>query len=115
MIVLTATAYGVLVGCGIFLLVERDPIRVVAGTILLSNAAILFILASGFGRREEPIAPLAAHERLADPLVQAIGLTAAVIGFGITAFLLQLVLGATRALERASAGEQEPEAAEERR
>jgi multicomponent Na+:H+ antiporter subunit C len=46
-------------------------------------------MASGLARGEAPIHP-APEERVADPLVQAMTLTAIVIGFGVTALLLGL-------------------------
>jgi multicomponent Na+:H+ antiporter subunit C len=81
----------VLFGSGAFLVVKRDLIRVVAGVILLSNSANLFIVAAGLSRGVEPIYPLPAGERVSDPLVQALVLTAIVITFGTATIMLGLV------------------------
>lgn len=81
----------VLFGSGAFLLLKRDLIRVVGGVILLSNAVNLFIVASGLSRGREPIYPLPAGQTVSDPLVQALVLTAIVIGFGTVAVLLGLI------------------------
>lgn len=92
-----ALAIGVLFGSGVFLLLKPDLFRVVAGLVLVSNAANLTLMASGVTRGEAPILPAPAGERLADPLVQAMTLTALVIGFAVTAVLLALSFGVYRA------------------
>jgi multicomponent Na+:H+ antiporter subunit C len=96
MILLTALAIGVVFGAGAFLVLKRDLVRIAVGTVLVSNAAILLVLSAGFGEREEPIAPLAEPGRVSDPLVQALALTAIVIGFAITALLLEIALAVER-------------------
>jgi multicomponent Na+:H+ antiporter subunit C len=88
---LLALVVAVLFGSGAFLLLKRDLIRVVAGIILTSNAATLFIMATGLGWRRAPIYPLPPGEPVSDPLVQAMTLTAIVITFGVAAVLLCLV------------------------
>lgn len=92
MLILEVAAVGALFGGGVYLLLARDILRMVAGTLLLSNSVILFILSAGFRAPAEPIAPLPAPERVSDPLVQALALTAIVIGFGVTALLLKIGL-----------------------
>jgi len=57
--------------------------------VLISNAANLTLMASGLSRGSAPLHPLD-EDRVADPLVQAMTLTAIVIGFGVTALLLAL-------------------------
>ena len=57
----------------------------------MSNAANLFIMASGLSRGDEPIYPLITGDSVSDPLVQAMTLTAIVIGFGVTALMISLV------------------------
>ncbi len=85
-------AIGVLVSAAAFLMLERDLIRVVIGTVLLSNAANLFIVASGMARGKAPILPLPEHGAISDPLAQAMVVTAVVINFAVTALLIFLVL-----------------------
>lgn len=86
-----AAVIAVLFGSGAFLLVKRDLVRVVGGVILISNAANLYIVAAGLSRGVEPIYPLPGGERISDPLVQALVLTAIVITFGTAAVLLGLI------------------------
>ena len=88
--ILLAGAVGALFGTGAFLILKPDLFRVVVGMVLISNAAILALMSSGVTRGNAPIVPLEAGERVADPLVQAMTLTAVVIGLALTALLLGL-------------------------
>lgn len=90
MSLLFAMAIGVLFGSGAYLVLKSDLFRTVAGIVLISNAANLALMASGLQRGDAPIRPLG--ERTADPLVQAMTLTALVIGFSVTALLLAVAL-----------------------
>jgi multicomponent Na+:H+ antiporter subunit C len=76
---------------GTFLLLQRDLTRVVVGIILVSNSAVLFIISAGLTRGAPPIHPLEGAGSVSDPLVQAMALTALVIGFGVAALLLAMV------------------------
>ena len=89
MIVLLSAVIAILFGAGAFLVLKPDLFRVVIGMVLISNAANLTLMASGLTRGPAPLHPLD-EERVADPLVQAMTLTAIVIGFGVTALLLAL-------------------------
>lgn len=89
---LTAAAIGVLFGTGVFLLLKSDLLRVVAGLVLISNAANLTLMGSGLTRGQTPIKPFTGDEPVSDPLTQALTLTALVIGFAVTALLLSLVV-----------------------
>ncbi len=95
MILYAALVISVVFASGTFLLLQRDLTRVVVGIILVSNSAILFIIAAGLARGEPPIYPLPEGGeqgiRVSDPLVQAMALTALVIGFGVAALLLAMV------------------------
>jgi multicomponent Na+:H+ antiporter subunit C len=82
-------AIGVLFGSGAFLLLKPDLFRIVVGLVLIANAANLALMASGLGRGRAPIHPLEG-ERVSDPLVQAMTITALVIGLAVTALLLSL-------------------------
>lgn len=86
-----ALVVGALFGTGAYLVLKPDLFRLVAGLVLISNAANLTLVASGLTRGEAPIAPLPEDGPVADPLVQAMTLTALVIGFAVTALLLALV------------------------
>jgi multicomponent Na+:H+ antiporter subunit C len=91
MTLLLALAASVLFGIGATMLLSRDLVRVVLGVAVISQAAVLTLVASGLTRGSAPIYPL--EERpLSDPLSQAMALTAIVIGLAITALLLALVL-----------------------
>jgi multicomponent Na+:H+ antiporter subunit C len=88
--VYAALVVAVVFASGTFLLLQRDLTRVVVGIILVSNSAVLFIISAGLTRGVAPILPLEG-EGAADPLVQAMALTALVIGFGVAALLLAMV------------------------
>lgn len=80
---------GVLVGCGVTLILERSLSRILIGFVLLGNGLnVLFLVVSGPAGRA-PILGLG-DGRMADPLPQAMALTAIVITLGTTAFGLAL-------------------------
>ncbi len=119
MILLTAVAVAVLFGSGAYLMLQRDLIRLVVGMVLISNAANLFIMGAGLTKGVPPIYPLAADEAVSDPLVQAMTLTAIVIGFGVAALLVSLVYRVYTShlsldLDDLSAAEEREEAAKDR-
>jgi multicomponent Na+:H+ antiporter subunit C len=86
----SALVVAVVFASGTFLLLQRDLTRVVVGIILASNSAVLFIISAGLTRGVAPILPLE-DEGASDPLVQAMALTALIIGFGVAALLLAMV------------------------
>jgi multicomponent Na+:H+ antiporter subunit C len=88
MTLILALAVAILFGAGSYLLLKHDLIRLVIGMVLIGNAANLFIMASALQRGEAPMYPLT--DSTADPLVQAMTLTAIVISFGVTALVLSL-------------------------
>ncbi len=88
---LLALTVAVLFGAGTFLMLKHDLIRVVAGVIMISNAVNLFIMSVGLARGRAPVYPLRENGVVSDPLVQAMTLTAIVIGFGLSALLLAIV------------------------
>ena len=92
-----ALVVGVLFGSGVYLLLKPDLFRVVAGLVLVSNAANVTLMASGLTRGQAPVQPTDPGTTVADPLVQAMTLTALVIGFAVTALLLGLSVGVYRA------------------
>ncbi|MFT4040829.1 MAG: NADH-quinone oxidoreductase subunit K [Thermomicrobiales bacterium] len=91
MTVIVAVAVALLIGSGSYLLLKHDLIRVVVGVLLISNGANLFIMMAGLRRGVAPVLPLPEGKDVADPLVQALTLTAIVITFGVTALLLSLI------------------------
>ncbi len=86
-----ALAVGTVFASGAFLMLKPDLLRVAAGLVLVSNAAVLTLLASGLSRARPPILPLREGVEVSDPLVQALAVTALVIGFAVVALLLALV------------------------
>ncbi|MCI4064871.1 Na(+)/H(+) antiporter subunit C [Micromonospora sp. R77] len=80
-------AVGVLVATGVTLLLERSLSRILLGVILLGNGVNLLILLGGRAG-SAPLVGTAPTDRMSDALPQAMVLTAIVITFGLTAFLL---------------------------
>ncbi len=91
MTLVLALGVAVLFGTGAYLLLKQDLVRVVAGMVLISNAANLFIMSARLSDGSEPIYPLVQGGKISDPLVQAMTLTAIVISFGVAALLLSIV------------------------
>lgn len=86
-----AIAVGVLVAAGVFLILHPGLVRITFGFVLLSHAVNILIMASGgLQRRGAPLIGQTDPARAADPLPQAFVLTAIVISFGITVYLLGL-------------------------
>jgi multicomponent Na+:H+ antiporter subunit C len=82
-------AIGALVSTGVYLITSRSLSRIVIGFALLGHGAVLALLAVGGPAGDTPIAGGDPSE-LSDPLPQALSLTAIVIGFALTLFLLAL-------------------------
>jgi multicomponent K+:H+ antiporter subunit C len=89
---LVASAIGVLVAAGIFLALRARTFQVVLGLTLISYAVNLFLFASGRLVIGRPPIWDKAVSAYTDPLPQALVLTAIVITFGMTAFLVILSL-----------------------
>ena len=91
---LLALASGVLYAAGIYLMLRRRLAQLIIGIGLLSNGTNLLIFtAGGLTRGRPPVVPDGAQslvEPYADPVPQALVLTAIVIGFGLLAFTLVL-------------------------
>jgi multicomponent K+:H+ antiporter subunit C len=100
---IVALLIGTLAGSGVWLLLRPRTFQVILGLSLLSYGVNLFIFIMGWVRGGLPpfIDPAAPVEvaRFADPLPQALVLTAIVISFATTALLL-VVLLAARGLTR---------------
>jgi multicomponent K+:H+ antiporter subunit C len=96
--IIVSVAIGVLAGSGVWLLLRSRTFQVAIGLALLSYAVNLFIFA--MGRLRVGAAPIVAANApadpaaYADPLPQALVLTAIVIGFATTALLLVVLLAA---------------------
>ena len=84
-----ALTIGVLYSAGVYLLLQRSLSRIVIGLAILGHAANLLLLAVGGPAGDPPVAG-ADVATTADPLPQALALTAIVITFGVSAFLMAL-------------------------
>jgi multicomponent Na+:H+ antiporter subunit C len=92
---LMAIVIGVLFASGIYLMLRRSIVKLAIGLVLMSQSANLLIFtAAGLTRGNPPLVPEGESSPpipFADPLPQALVLTAIVIGFGVLAFTLVLV------------------------
>jgi multicomponent Na+:H+ antiporter subunit C len=88
----TALLVGLMFACATYLVLGRSFVKILFGFVILSNAANLLVLSMS-GDPAGKSAPLALveHGPLVDPLPQALILTAIVIGFGMTAYLVLLL------------------------
>lgn len=89
---------GVLYATGLYLMMCRNIAKFIIGLGLLGHGANLLIFtAAGLSTQRAPIIPAGLTvpaAAIVDPLPQALILTAIVIGFGLTAFVLALFLSA---------------------
>ena len=93
MAALAAVAVAVLVACGVYLVLRGRTFPVAIGLSLFSYAVNLYLFATG--RLVSGAPPIAGTGGpTADPLPQALVLTAIVISFGMTAFVITLALRA---------------------
>ncbi|MBX3025259.1 Na+/H+ antiporter subunit C [bacterium] len=102
MALLLAVTVGVLYACGVYLMLRRSLVKLIIGLVLLGHAANLLIVgAAGITHGRPPLVAEGATALLppyADPLPQALVLTAIVIGFGVQAFALVLLKRAYQAV-----------------
>ncbi|MBW8480988.1 Na(+)/H(+) antiporter subunit C [Actinomadura parmotrematis] len=84
-----AVSGGVLVACGVAMLLERSLSRLVVGVLVLGNGVNLLILGSGGPAGRAPILD-GAGRPVSDPLPQALVLTAIVIALASAAFVLAI-------------------------
>jgi multicomponent K+:H+ antiporter subunit C len=95
---LLALIIACLTGCGVYLVLRAYTYPVVLGLTLLSYAVNLFLFATGRLTVGQPAVISDAAAGYADPLPQALVLTAIVIAFGMTAFVIMLALKAHEVL-----------------
>lgn len=94
MVTLLAVVIGALYAGALYMMTRRSIVKLIIGLAMLSHAANLLIFTVAGLRRRPPLVPLHSGLSLtdtADPLPQALVLTAIVISFGVLAFTLALV------------------------
>lgn len=86
---------GILYASGIFMLLRRSMVKLLIGLTLLGNGAnLLIFLLGGITKGKPPVIDSAAKlftDMYADPIPQALILTAIVISFGLQAFAIVLL------------------------
>lgn len=95
-----AFVVGMLFAAGVYLLLQRNLMRVLFGIIVLTNAVNVLLLTMGrLTRRAAALLPRGEESlagTVANPLPQALILTAIVISFGLAAFMLALIYRAEK-------------------
>lgn len=88
----TALLVGLLFACAIYLILHTSFVKILFGFVILSNAANLLLISTS-GNPSGKYPPIVADGAgpMVDPLPQALILTAIVIGFGVTAYLVVLL------------------------
>ncbi|OBF17992.1 Na(+)/H(+) antiporter subunit C [Mycobacterium sp. ACS4331] len=104
---------GALSSCGVYMLLERNLTRMLLGLLLIGNAINLLILTVGGPAGNPPVRGRTSGDQTttADPLAQAMILTAIVITLGVAAFVLAL----TYRSYRLTTAEEVPDDAEDAR
>jgi multicomponent Na+:H+ antiporter subunit C len=83
-------AAAAMIGCGVYLILERSLTRVLVGLVMLGNGVNVLFLISGGPAGRAPIVGGADPAAMSDPLPQALVLTAIVISLGTSAFVLAM-------------------------
>jgi multicomponent Na+:H+ antiporter subunit C len=95
MTLILALVIGALFAGGLYMMLRRNLVKIVIGLLLLGYAATLLVFTTGRLTRGQPPLLAAGEEILvppyADPIPQALILTAIVISFGVTAFAIILL------------------------
>lgn len=93
--IILAIVVGLLYASGIYLMLRRSLVKLVIGLVLLGNGVnLLIFLLGGLVRGKPPIIPGSDNflgEIYADPVPQALILTAIVISFGLQSFAIVLI------------------------
>jgi multicomponent Na+:H+ antiporter subunit C len=89
MTIMLAAAAATLFGVGTYLVLQRKLSRIIIGLGLLTHGANILLITAG-RRGDPPIIGSGDRAGFADPLPQALALTAIVITFGVTTLLLAL-------------------------
>ena len=88
----TAILVAIMFTISTYLLLQKSFVRILFGFVALSNSVNIFLLAMS-GNPVDKLSPVLATETstYVDPLPQALVLTAIVIGFGLTVYLIMLL------------------------
>ncbi len=89
MTVMLAATAAALFAVGTYLLLQRKLSRIIIGLGLLTHGANVLLISAG-RRGDPPLVGRGDADRFADPLPQALALTAIVLTFGVTTLLLAL-------------------------
>lgn len=81
---------GILFATAIYNMLQKQLLRIVIGTTILTHAAHIFILTTGKLKRGQPPVLTEGVTDYTDPLPHALILTSIVISFGVTSLLLAL-------------------------
>nr|WP_132427507.1 Na(+)/H(+) antiporter subunit C [Pseudonocardia endophytica] len=85
-----ALVLAVLYSVGFYLLMQRSLMRILIGIVVVGHGANLLLQLAGGPPGRAPVLGVAAPEEFTDPLPQALALTAIVITFALTTYLLAL-------------------------
>ncbi|MFC7341416.1 Na(+)/H(+) antiporter subunit C [Saccharopolyspora griseoalba] len=85
-----AIVIAALYSVGFYLLMQRSLMRVLLGIVILGHGSNLLLQTAGGPPGRAPMLTTARPEQMTDPLPQAMALTAIVITFALTTFLLAL-------------------------
>ena len=112
--ILVAAGIGILTAVGLYLVLRPHSFAVIVGTVFLSYAVNLFLFAMGRLTIDRPPLIGADATAYADPLPQALVLTAIVISFGMTALAVVLALRGflETGSDRVDGGRPDPEPAQ---
>jgi multicomponent Na+:H+ antiporter subunit C len=95
LVTILAVVVGILFAAGLYLMLRRSIVKLIIGLALIGHAANLLIFTMSRLLHNEPVIIVTDQHRLAghfaDPIVQAIILTAVVIGLGVLAFTIVLI------------------------
>ncbi len=101
--ILLAIMTGVLYAGGIYLILRRSLVKLIIGIVLLGNGVnLLIFLMGGLVKGKPPIIAEDAHHLeglYADPVPQALVLTAIVISFGLQSFAIVLIKRAYKVIQ----------------
>lgn len=95
MVIILAVVVGVLFATGIYMMLRRSIVKLIIGLALIAHAANVLIFTMSRLTHNEPVILIAGEiptaTDFADPIIQAVILTAVVIGLGVQAFAVVLI------------------------